>query len=178
MNKIIIIRYGYRLVRDYRITTHLALVARALGCDGMIITDIEDKKVQKTIKKINSQWGGEFFIKQGIKWKKIISQIKKNDDLLIHLTMYGEKLEQSIIEEINSFEKDIYIFVGAKKVPAEIYKEADFNLAISFQPQSEVGALAIFLDRLFVGKGLYRTFKDAKLRIVSSKDGKKVKKLD
>ncbi|TFF89185.1 MAG: tRNA (cytidine(56)-2'-O)-methyltransferase [Promethearchaeota archaeon] len=177
MNKLIIIRFGYRLERDFRITTHLALVSRALGADGMIITDINDKKIKNSIEKINSQWGGNFFINMGVKWRTIIRQIKKNGDLLVHLTMYGKKLEDSIINEIQNFQKDVYIFVGAKKVPPEIYKEANYNIAISHQPQSEVGALAIFLDRFFKGQNLYREFEDAKLQIIPSKAGKKVKKL-
>ena len=49
-------------------------------------------------------------------------------------------------------DKDILIFIGAEKVPAEIYELADFNVSVGSQPHSEVAALAIFLDRLFDGK--------------------------
>jgi tRNA (cytidine56-2'-O)-methyltransferase len=65
--------------------------------------------------------------------------------------------------------------VGASKVPREIYSMADYNVALGHQPHSEVSALAVFLDRLFDGRELTSTFKDAKIRIIPSQQGKKVK---
>jgi len=35
MKKVIVIRYGHRPARDQRMTTHIALIARALGADGI-----------------------------------------------------------------------------------------------------------------------------------------------
>ena len=135
MKDIIIVRYGHRPARDSRMTTHIALIARALGASGMIITDIRDEKIKSTVKNVNENWGGNFFIEMGTKWKKLVHEIKKNDDLLIHLTMYGVKLKKSIIKKIRKIKKNVYIFVGSQKVPHEIYKWANFNIAISNQPQ-------------------------------------------
>ena len=177
MKDIIVIRAGHRPTRDFRMTTHIALISRALGASKMILTDISDEKIKNSIEKINLRWGNDFDIEMGIKWKKIIKQIKINGDLLIHLTMYGLKLENSIINKIKEFNKDVYIFVGSQKVPSEIYKLADLNIAITHQPQSECGALAIFLDRIFEGKNLYTNHQGAKMRIIPSANGKNVKQI-
>lgn len=89
--------------------------------------------------------------------------------------MYGANINE-IMPEIReiSRDKDILVIVGAEKVPKEVYELADYNVSVGNQPHSEVAALAIFLDRLFEGKTLYRDFEDAKIKIVPSKDGKVV----
>jgi tRNA (cytidine56-2'-O)-methyltransferase len=71
--------------------------------------------------------------------------------------------------------RKLLIIVGASKVPKEIYCISDYNIALGNQPHSEVSALAVFLDRLFGGKELTRTFKSAKIRIIPSQSGKMVK---
>ncbi|MEM4910818.1 MAG: tRNA (cytidine(56)-2'-O)-methyltransferase, partial [Desulfurococcaceae archaeon] len=43
--KIYVLRYGHRPARDRRITTHVALVARAFGAHGFILADVYDEKV-------------------------------------------------------------------------------------------------------------------------------------
>ena len=40
-----VLRLGYRNGRDPRITTHLALVARAMGADGFLLSGDEDKEM-------------------------------------------------------------------------------------------------------------------------------------
>ncbi|MHA1269731.1 MAG: tRNA (cytidine(56)-2'-O)-methyltransferase [Candidatus Helarchaeota archaeon] len=177
MKKVIIIRYGHRIYRDSRMTTHIALISRALGANGMILTDIEDKALYETIQNINSRWGSMFYIEMGVNWKTIITQIKKNNDLLVHLTMYGLNLDKKIIKRIKNQDKNIYIFVGSQKVPSEIFNLADFNIAITNQPQSECGALAIFLDRIFERKTLNINFSNAKIRIIPTEHEKKVEKV-
>ncbi len=178
MNKLIIVRYGHRMIRDRRMTTHIALIARALGADGMILTNYRSEKVQDTIDNVNDQWGGTFSVEMDLDWRELVKQIKHRDDLLVHLTMYGIELDKQLIDNIKTPPKNVYVLVGSQKVPAEIYSQADYNIAISHQPQSECGALAIFLDRLFKGKTLYREFDDAKLRIIPKSHGKKVKTID
>jgi len=66
------------------------------------------------------------------------------------------------------------VVIGAAKVPVEMFSLADFNIAIGNQPHSECAALAVFLDRLFNGKELCLEFKDAKIKIIPQKHGKKV----
>jgi tRNA (cytidine56-2'-O)-methyltransferase len=90
----------------------------------------------------------------------------------VHLTMYGESLNDKIGELRK--EKDLLIIVGAEKVPSEVYRNADFNISVSGQPHSEVAALAVFLDRLFEGKELGKKFPGARLRIVPQAHGKQI----
>ncbi|MDH5460400.1 MAG: tRNA (cytidine(56)-2'-O)-methyltransferase, partial [Candidatus Bathyarchaeota archaeon] len=49
MPKVVVLRWGHRLQRDPRLTTHVALTARALGASGFILTDIEDKKIKEAV---------------------------------------------------------------------------------------------------------------------------------
>ncbi|MEM2796221.1 MAG: tRNA (cytidine(56)-2'-O)-methyltransferase [Candidatus Hadarchaeales archaeon] len=166
---IVVLRLGHRPERDKRVTTHVGLVARAFGADGIIIADIRDEEVEKSITEVVERWGGNFFVKSGVPWKKEIEEWKKKKGKIVHLTMYGVPVS-SVIEELR--QQDLMIVVGAAKVPAEVFELADYNVAIGNQPHSEVAALAVFLDRLFEGKELERDFPNWKLKIIPSERGK------
>lgn len=56
MSKVMVLRWGHRL-RDERLTTHVALTARALGASGMILADVEDEKIKRTVEKVVKNWG-------------------------------------------------------------------------------------------------------------------------
>jgi len=179
MPKITVLRLGHRIARDKRITTHVALVARAYGADEIIITGERDEKIIESIRKVVNNWGGNFSARFEDSWKKVITQWTKAGGLVIHLTMYGINLPD-IINEIRSLwnrGRGLLIVVGGEKVPGEIFKLADYNIAISNQPHSEVAALATFLDWLFEGQELKREFPNAKLKIIPSPREKKVIKL-
>ena len=64
--------------------------------------------------------------------------------------------------------------VGSQKVPFEVYGTADWNVAVTNQPHSEVAGLAVFLDRLFEGRELDRTWDGADRRVVPTPTGKQV----
>jgi tRNA (cytidine56-2'-O)-methyltransferase len=165
---IVVLRLGHRPLRDKRITTHVALVARAFGADGMLMPT-RDEKVEESIQDVVERWGGNFFIDSIKDWK---GYIKKWRGIVVHLTMYGMPVNP-VIKEIKGLKKDMLLVVGSEKVPGEIFKLADYNVAVGNQPHSEISALAIFLDRLFEGKELNREFK-GKLKIVPSERSKKV----
>jgi len=74
--------------------------------------------------------------------------------------------------------KNLLIVVGGAKVPRKVYELADWNIAVTSQPHSEISALALFLHELFEGKELSIKFEDAKIMIVPQKRGKKVLKMD
>ncbi|MEM2250494.1 MAG: tRNA (cytidine(56)-2'-O)-methyltransferase [Candidatus Hadarchaeales archaeon] len=166
---IVVLRLGHRPERDKRVTTHVGLVARAFGADGIIIADIRDEEVEKSITEVVERWGGNFFVKSGVPWKKEIEEWKKKKGKIVHLTMYGVPVS-SVIKELR--QQDLMIVVGAAKVPAEVFELADYNVAIGNQPHSEVAALAVFLDRLFEGRELERDFPNWKLKIIPSERGK------
>ena len=164
---ITVLRIGHRLSRDKRITTHVALVARAFGADKIII-DTKDNKIEDNVRSICARFGGDFEIESGVDKKKII---KEWGGVIVHLTMYGEKLNKSI-DEIDK-NKDLLIIIGAEKVPPQIYEMADFNVSVGNQPHSEVAALAVFLDRYNMGSWKEKQF-NGKIEILPSNKGKKV----
>lgn len=164
---ITVLRIGHRISRDKRITTHVALVARAFGADKIII-DTKDKIIEDTINSVCTRFGGYFQIESGVDIKKIIKEWKGK---IVHLTMYGEELNKSLKKIDKS--KDLLVIVGAEKVRPLIYQKADFNISIGNQPHSEVSALAIFLDRFTNGLWLKKKF-NGKIEILPTIKGKRV----
>lgn len=164
---IVVLRIGHRINRDKRITTHVALVARAFGADKILIST-KDDKIEKTIKSMCSRFGGDFQIESGVKIKKFIQDWK---GVIVHLSMYGDVIEKSI----NNIDRncDLLIIVGSEKVPFYIYEAADFNISIGNQPHSEVSALALFLDRYTKGSWVDKKFY-GKIEIIPCNSGKKV----
>jgi len=70
-------------------------------------------------------------------------------------------------------DEDILIFVGAEKVPPEVYQRVDFNISVGNQPHSEIAALAIFLDRFTEGKALYED-RNGRMTVIPNERGKTV----
>jgi len=176
MSKVVVLRWGHR-PRDARLTTHVALTARALGASGMILSDVKDEKIKKTIGKVVETWGGRFFLQMGISWKLVLKRWKAKNGLVVHLTVYGENIQTSdVIQRIRVTKKDVLVVVGSQKVPSEFFSHefSDFNVAVGNQPHSECSSLAVFLDRFFKGKELEKQFKNSKLEIIPQKHGKKV----
>jgi tRNA (cytidine56-2'-O)-methyltransferase len=174
--KIVVLRWGHR-PRDMRVTSHVALTARAFGASGLVLSDAEDRTVATTIRRVVERWGGSFNLDMGIAWQRFVKSWRQKGGATVHLTVYGENIESSdVMERIRGTGKDILVLIGSQKVPAEFYSEdiSDFNVAIGNQHHSEVAALAVFLDRLFEGKELSRQFQDAKLRIIPSPRTKQI----
>ena len=86
--EICVLRLGHRPERDQRVTTHVGLTARALGASGMYLTG-SDKGVVQSIRDVVDRWGGDFFIEDGVKWKKCIQSWRESGGIAVHLTMYG-----------------------------------------------------------------------------------------
>ncbi|UCE36484.1 MAG: tRNA (cytidine(56)-2'-O)-methyltransferase [Thermoplasmata archaeon] len=164
---ITVLRLGHRRGRDKRITTHVGLVARAFGADELLIST-KDGGIEDTLMDVSARFGGEFRVKSGIKWRKVI---QRWEGISVHLTMYGEHVDDVMLKMQK--DKDLLIIVGAEKVPPEVYKAVDFNVAMGNQPHSEVAALAVFMDRLLGGGGLRKDFY-GNVKIIPSKKGKKV----
>jgi tRNA (cytidine56-2'-O)-methyltransferase len=179
MGKIIVLRLGHRIVRDKRVTTHVILTARALGASETIISGERDDNLIMKLEKLIGKWGGEFKVSFKEDWKKTIEEWMSKGGKIIHLTMYGINLPE-IIDEVRRVwsQNDIMVIVGSQKVPREVYELADYNIAVSNQPHSEVAALAIFLDWLQQGRELTKEFHKPKLKIVPQKHGKKVIRIE
>jgi len=165
MIEIAVLRIGHRPERDQRVTTHVGLAARALGAQGMYLAE-EDKGVLESIRDVADRWGGDFFIQDRVSWKRCIRDWKQSGGVVVHLTMYGERVQDR--EQDIRLHDRILIVVGAEKVPGEIFGLADYNIAISGQPHSEISSLAVFLDHLLQGTELNAEFPRAKIRVIPS----------
>lgn len=170
MKSVTVVRVGHRYVRDYRTLTHLCLVSRALGAEAIYLEEVETE-LKKSVDEVNSTWGGDFEVKEG-KWKQIFQEARAEGRKIVHLTMYGEPLQEKL-PELTKHDRFL-IAVGGPKVPSEVYAQADYNIAVTSQPHSEVAALAITIHDLQNGEELKKVFRDYKLRIIPSAKGKEV----
>ena len=171
--RVMVLRIGHRIPRDERITTHVCLTARALGADGVYISDVQDRELVATVKRVSETFGGDFEVDAGRPWRSTLKDWKRNGGKVIHLTAYGMPLPK-VINVIRSADEDKLVVVGAEKVPGALYGLADWNVAVTNQPISEVSALGIFLDWLFKHKRLEHKFPEYEIRIIPSEHGKNV----
>jgi len=167
-----VLRIGQRIVRDDRVTTHVALVARSFGAKRIYMNEI-NPEINDTISKINKTWGGDFVIENITEWKKIVKKKKNAAVKIVHLTMYGQNINN--VETKIRNEDKIMIVVGAEKVPREIYELADYNVAVGSQPHSEVSALGVLLDRIQQGKQFEFKFENPERTIIPQEQGKDVR---
>jgi len=170
--KVCILRLGHRPERDRRVTTHVGLTARALGAEGMYLAS-DDRNIKKSIEDVAGRWGGDFFVENGVGWKRCINDWKADGGVVVHLTMYGISMTEGI-GEVREHDK-VLVVVGAEKVPADIYNLADYNISVTTQPHSEISSLALFMDHLFEGKTLDLEFPGAELKIEPCERGKRFK---
>jgi tRNA (cytidine56-2'-O)-methyltransferase len=166
-----ILRIGQRLVRDDRVTTHVALVARAFGASKIYMNEV-NPEIKDTLDKVNKTWGGDFEISFIDDWNELVKRRKNDSARIVHLTMYGEDIND--VESRLEKEQDLLIVIGAEKVPRKIFDLADYNVAIGSQPHSEISALAVLLDRILKGKKFSTSFDEAQRKIIPTKQGKNV----
>jgi tRNA (cytidine56-2'-O)-methyltransferase len=144
-----------------------------LGADGVYISDVHDKELVETVKRVSKRFGGDFHVEAGRPWRSTLLDWKRNGGRIIHLTAYGMPLPK-VIDAIRRSRRDKLVVVGAEKVPGELYGVADWNVAVTNQPISEVSSLGIFLDWLFKHAYLERQFPNSEIRIIPSQHGKSV----
>ena len=175
MDNVYVLRWGHR-PRDFRVTTHVALTARAFGAKGFILSDVTDNQVKKSIEKVVSKWGGSFSFEMGVPWKEKIKEWRNSGGSIVHLTMYGMECNEKLLSKIRQKRGDVLVLVGSQKVPRSFFSSniSDLNIAIGHQPHSEVAAIAVFLDRLLRRKEIIHMFKNAEFKATSSKRGKHI----
>jgi tRNA (cytidine56-2'-O)-methyltransferase len=165
---VFVLRLGHRIGRDKRISTHCGLVSRALGAEAVFYSGEKDESMERSIRKVVDEWGGPFGISHVSNWRRFVQGFRGRKT---HLTMYGMPVQKAIgrIRTVG----DLLVIVGGEKVPGEVYRMADFNVAVSSQPHSEVAALALFLHEYLRGRELEKDFHNARRRIVPQERGKK-----
>ena len=177
-----VLRLGYRRGRDPRITTHLALVSRALGATHFLLAGDNDEDLFDNVASVNERFGGAMtceHVSGAMGWLKRFTQKDAGDGepgVAVHLTMYGEPY-RDVIPRIRR-DRPVVVVVGGAKVPSEVFEYAQYNVAVGNQPHSEVAALALFMEGWFGQGGSERHFPDAKLIIEPSARGKSVVDLD
>ena len=166
-----VLRIGQRPVRDDRVTTHVALVSRSFGAGKIYMTEV-NSEIKGTLDKITKIWGGNFEVEFVGEWKPVVKRKKEENYKIVHLTMYGEKIND-MQKELQSKDK-LLVIVGAEKVPREVYELADYNVGVGSQPHSEISALAVFLDRIQDGRQFENVFPNAERKIIPTRNGKNV----
>ena len=166
-----VLRIGQRVVRDDRVTTHVALVSRAFGASKIYMNEI-NPEIKETLAKVNKTWGSSFEIEYIQSWRALLKSKKIEGVKIVHLTMYGQNINS--VQSKIAKEKKILIVVGAEKVPRDVYENSDYNVAVGNQPHSEISALAIVLDRIQNGKQFESKFENARLTIIPTEKGKQV----
>ena len=191
--EVVVLRYGHRPGRDDRMTTHVGLTARALGADRVVFPDNAGQSAE-TVRGVTDRFGGPFAVELRDDQNAFVRDF---EGVVVHLTMYGERV-QDVEDEVReavgldepdvvgkastdadaggspSTPRDLLVVVGGEKVPWALYERAEFNVGVTNQPHSEVAGLAVFLDRLFEGAELDREWADADRRVVPEATGKKV----
>jgi len=157
-----VLRLGHRIQRDKRISTHVDLVARSFGASKIYYTGQKDKSYEESVNRISGEFGGKFEIEHITNFKNLFK-----GKTVVHLTMYGEDFRK-VMDKIPL--DNLLIVVGGEKVLWEVYEMSTYNLGVTNQPHSEVGALAVFMDHLVKSK--YPEFKDGKVRVKPSAKGK------
>lgn len=162
-----VLRIGHRPGRDPRLTTHLALAARAMGAARLHLQP-GDPAITEHLEDVRRRFGGEFRVEPLKEWR---SFLKSWPGTSLHLTMYGEDLDEALPRV--TLKEPVLVVVGGAKVPPELYRMATHNVAVTHQPHSEVAALALTLDRL-IGTPHGPPPPGARLEILPSARGKRV----
>lgn len=171
--EVVVVRLGHRVGRDDRMTTHVGLTARAIGADRFVLVGGETGPIER-IEDVTARFGGPFQTQQVSSFQTFVDRWSGR---IAHLTMYGLPLPGVLPELQSSLENSddgLAIVVGAEKVEFDVYELADWNVAVTNEPHSEVGSLAITLDRLFEQPDLQPSFTGGTHRIIPNTCGKTV----
>ena len=172
---VVVLRLGHRPGRDDRMTTHVGLTARALGADRVVLPD-DATSAADTVRDITDRFGGPFDVEVT---EGPLGVLRDWEGRVVHLTMYGLEAHEEMGDvQAAHREAPLLVVVGAEKVPFEVYDRADWNLAVTNQPHSEVASLAVFLDRLFADRQYDREWVDADQVVHPQAEGKRVEPPD
>jgi tRNA (cytidine56-2'-O)-methyltransferase len=162
-----VLRLGHRAGRDDRISTHVGLVARQYGVEEVVFCGQHDSGMMESVRDVGERWGKGTEFRYSEDWR---SEIRDFNGFTVHLTMYGLSVDEEVDRLRSEDQDELQLVVGSEKVPREVYRLADLNLAVGHQPHSEIAALAVVLDRV---ADIERGFDDADIGVEPS-DGRKL----
>jgi tRNA (cytidine56-2'-O)-methyltransferase len=163
-----VLRIGHRAGRDPRLTTHLALTARAFGAERMYLHP-PDPDLAERVRAVTARWGGRFEVVGAETWKGVV---REAPGPVVHLTMYGRPLATVLPRLLRA--PRLLLVVGGAKVPPDLYRLATYNVAVGSQPHSEVAALAVSMTQLRGIPGAGR-WPGARQSIVPTARGKRLR---
>jgi tRNA (cytidine56-2'-O)-methyltransferase len=140
--RVSVLRVGHRAGRDPRLTTHVALTARAFGAERLYLHP-GDTALAERIARVSETWGGSFAVEAVRDWRRLVREF---DGVVVHLTMYGEPI--ALVAPKLQRAPSVLLVVGGAKVPPDLYRLAAHNVAVGHQPHSEVAALAVVLAKI------------------------------
>ena len=108
LKEIWILRLSHRILRDARITTHVALVGRAFGAKGMYYSGDRDYKLENKVREVVELWGGDFKVIYVGDPVNFVKTWKNLGGVVIHLTMYGVNIDNKI-DEIRNISKNLLV---------------------------------------------------------------------
>ncbi len=175
-----VLRLGHRPGRDERLTSHVALTARAFGADRVHVAGAEDSQPIETVDSIVDRFGGEFQARQEPSPRKLVNDWSGT---VVHLTMYGLPVQDVVDDvrddgELNDGGDGLLVAVGSRKVHGWMYDLAGYNVAVTNQPHSEVAALAVFLHMYLEGDDLQMDFPGGEIEVIPSDSGKNTREPD
>jgi tRNA (cytidine56-2'-O)-methyltransferase len=128
-----------------------------------------DPAIAERLAAVARRWGGAFEVVGVDDWRRTVREF---DGLVVHLTMYGLPIEK--VAARLARRARLLVVVGGAKVPPALYQLAGANVSVGNQPHSEVGATAVFLDRVRGGVRA-EDFGGAERTIVPRAHGKSVR---
>ena len=159
-----VLRIGHRPERDKRITTHVALTARAFGA-SRISFHRADSRILDTVSDVCKKFGGDFKIETTSNPKRFL---KDWPGKIIHLTMFGISIDEEV-DKIKELPEPLLFVVGAEKVPVWVFELSDYNIAIGNQPHSEVAALSVALSKIY-GNIYNQNFEGGEVKVIPSSE--------
>src|SRR3989338_1147566 len=89
-----VLRLNHRIARDKRISTHVALTARAFGAGKIYYSGDKDSNLDNSVNKITEKFGGPFKIEHTENGIKLLKEKNNNGFFIVHLTVYGKDFKK------------------------------------------------------------------------------------
>ncbi len=172
-DSVTVVRLAHRPGRDERVTTHVALTARALGADAVVLPATATAAIE-TARDVTDRFGGPFEVRVSDQPEHVLAEWAGS---VVHLTMYGQPIQQHVDTIATETDGSLAIAIGAGKVSPSVYELADWNIAVTNQPHSEIAALAVFLDR-YLDDALSSSFEGATQVVEPHPNGKRLRDAD
>src|SRR3989442_10912173 len=112
---IAVLRLGHRPARDKRVTTHVALTARAFGADAVLVST-RDVGLERGLRSVTARFGGPFEVRTGVPWRETL---REWGGPILPPTKYRETPQDALPP--NPKTENPLLVVRAEKVPRAVF---------------------------------------------------------